>query len=186
MKSWIRITLVIIFLIGSVAFFGYWSVGQFNQAFDNLSNSYYLTNTHSAYRSFSKPDAETASTSPEIYSGVATSTDTELVSATSTVSELSLTFPKSNTKVYVGCNYNISWEPPTTISLLESALIDGGTRKAVGPGTSGLAKENIIEKDSENLNWKVGVVWPGEYYIKVSKINGIEKEIKSKYFTSDR
>ncbi|OHB19092.1 MAG: hypothetical protein A3D40_02355 [Parcubacteria group bacterium RIFCSPHIGHO2_02_FULL_40_12] len=46
-----------------------------------------------------------------------------------------------------------------------------------------MAKENTIEKESQNLNWKVGFsVWPGAYYIKVSKINGVEAEFRSGVF----
>jgi len=68
------------------------------------------------------------------------------------------------------------------ISSLEAALIDAGVREAIPPKTSGLAKENIIEKESQNLNWKVGFVWPGAYYIKISKINGVEAVFRSKVF----
>ena len=52
----------------------------------------------------------------------------------------------------------------------------------MGPITSGLAKENTVAKDLQNLKWKVGVVWPGSYYIKVSKINGVAAEFRSKVF----
>ncbi len=183
MKSWMRIILVVFVLIGGVAFFGYWSIGQFNQAFDNLSTSY-LANTPSAFQSLGRPDAGLASTSPEANDDVATSTEPESTS-TSTVSELSITFPKSNAQVYIGCTYPISWKSSTTIGLLETTLIDAGTRTAVGPNTSGLAKENAV-KDPEKLNWKVGSVWPGTYYIKISKINGADTEIRSKVFVINK
>jgi len=67
--------------------------------------------------------------------------------------------------------------------LLEIALFDDGTNKSIGPSTSGLARENKIESNSQSLDWKVGVVWPGKYYIKVSNINGVELENYSKTFT---
>jgi|SRR3989338_337045 len=178
MKSWIRITLVISVLIGGTTSFGYWSINQFDSAFDNLSASN-LANTHSVYPSF-KQNAGLASTSPEISGELATSTDSR--QATSTDLKLSFTFPQKDTEVYIGCTYPISWQSSTTINLLEASLIDAGTREAVGPKTGGLAKENTIEKEPQNLNWKVGFVWPGAYYIKVSKINGVEAEFRSKTF----
>lgn len=172
MKSWKRITLVSFVLIGSVTSFSYWSISQFDQAFDNLSTSY-LANTHSASPSFNfKQNTELASTSPEISEEIATSTDPEL----------SFTFPQKDTDIYIGCTYPISWQSSTTISSLDVVLIDAGTSNVSGPIASGLARENIIAKDLQNLNWKVGNVWPGTYYIKVSKINDVEAEFKSKVF----
>jgi hypothetical protein len=188
MKSWKRITLVVFVLIGGVTFFSYWSINQFNQVFDNLSAS--VVNTRSVYPSF-KQKTELASTSPEISGEFATSTDSELAStspemsvivATSTNPELSFTFLSKDTKVYIGCTYPISWQSSTTINSLGTILVDAGTREPVGPIASGLAKENAVETDSQNLEWKVGVVWPGSYYIKVSKINGVEAEFRSKVF----
>lgn len=68
------------------------------------------------------------------------------------------------------------------ISSLETALVDAGTRENVGPIASGLARAYEIKSGSQGLEWKVGVVWPGEYFILISEINGIEKEVESKYF----
>src|SRR3989344_7429859 len=189
MRNWKRITLVIIILIGGTMSFGYWSIDQFSNAFDDLSDSY-LANTYSTYLSF-KQNAEFTSTSPDISEEVATSTNTELATTSPETSgsitgsadpELSFTFPQSNSQIYIGCTYPISWQSPTAINSLETDLIDGGTRKPMGPITSGLAKENTIEKDSQNLEWKVGSLWPGPYYIKVSKINGVEAEFRSRTF----
>ncbi|OHA94366.1 MAG: hypothetical protein A3C62_00645 [Candidatus Zambryskibacteria bacterium RIFCSPHIGHO2_02_FULL_39_16] len=194
MKSWKRITLVIFVLVGGTTSFGYWSIKQFDSVFDNLSATY-LANTHSVYPSF-KRNAGLASTSPEILGELATSTEGIILATTSTTTtatttpvvtasanlELSFTFPQSNAQVYIGCTYPISWQSSATITSLETALIDAGTREAVGPKTGGLAKENTIKKDLANLEWKVGVVWPGAYYIKVSKINGVEAEFRSKTF----
>ena len=200
MKNWIRIFLVCFVLIGGTAFFVYYSLNQFNNAIDNLSASTFA-NTPSVYPSFKQntgststsreisgeltmstsTDSELASISPEISVTIATSTSSG--QATSTDPKLlSFTFPQKDTKVYVGCTYQISWQPSTMISSLEAALIDAGVREAIPPKTSGLTKENIIEKESQNLNWKVGFVWPGAYYIKISKINGVEAVFRSKVF----
>src|SRR3989338_2510291 len=179
MRNWKRITLVIFVLVGGTTFFGYWSIKQFNNVFDDLSAS--LASTYSSYPSFFKQRAELASTFTEIYGGLATSTNSELTS-TSTVPELSFIFPQNNTRVYIGCTYQISWQSSTTINSLQTALVDAGTMESVGPIASGLAKENTIGRDLQNLEWKVGVVWPGTYYIKVSKIHGVEVEFRSKVF----
>ena len=170
MKSWKYITLIILILVGGAASFGYWSINQFDRVFDNLSATY-LANTHQAY-SFLKQRAELASTSPEVLGVIATSTE----------SKLSLAFPQKDTDVYVGCTYSILWKTSTTTNSLEIALVNASTKESIGPKTSGLAKENAIEKESQNLNWKVGFVWPGAYYIKISKINGAEAVFRSKVF----
>ena len=170
MKSWERITLVVFILIGSATFFGYWSVNQFNQVFDNLSASY-LANTSSVYPSF-KQNAGLAFISPEISVELATSTDTEL----------SFTFPQKDTGVYISCTYPIAWRSSTTIHSLYATLVDSDTGKSMGPVASGLAKENTIEKEPQNLNWKVGFVLPGAYYIKISKINNVDIEAESEIF----
>lgn len=202
MSNWKRITLISFVLIGGTAFFGYWSLNQFDSMLDDLS-ALYTANILTASSSFKK-DAVLASTSPEISgelatstgSGQATSTDetipvitsttttatTTLVTATSTDPELSFTFPPKGTRVYIGCTYPISWRSSTMINSLVTTLVDAGTRETMGPIASGLAKENTIERDLQNLNWKVGNVWPGSYYIKISKINDVDTETRSKVF----
>lgn len=198
MNGWKRITLVICVLVGGTASFGYWTINQFNQAFDDLSASS-VANTLTASASFKK-DASLASVSTTT---ATTSTTTAPASklklatslvltttpatfkpklATSTDLGLSFTFPQTGDRVYIGCTYEVSWKSSTVINSLETVLVDAGTRDTMGPVTSGLAKENTIETDSQNLKWKVGVVWPGSYYIKVSKINGAKAEFRSKVF----
>lgn len=198
MNSWKRIILVIFILIGGTMSFGYWSINQFDNAFDNLSASY-VAIALPVFSSFKK-DTGLASTSPEISETLATSTDETIlaitsttttatatpITATSTDLELSFTFPQKGDKVHTGCTYQISWQSSTTINSLGTTLIDAGIGKVAGPIASGLAKENSIEEDSQNLEWKVGNVWPGEYYIKVSKINGVDTETRSKVFIINR
>ncbi len=181
MMTWKRIILVIFVLIGSATFFSYWSINQFNQTLDDLSAS--LASINSVYLS-SKQKVELASTSPKISGEFATSTPLETAFLTgSTDLKLSFIFPKKNNEVYIGCTYQLSFQSSTTIRSLETALIDAGTTETVGPIASGLARENKIEPNSQSLDWKVGVVWPGEYYIKISNINGVDLETKSKVFT---
>lgn len=199
MKSWKRITLIVFVLIGGAISFGYWFISQFDIALDNISAPY-LANLHSVYpvrdnasNGANPPKDGLASASLETFGEPTSSTDSKLASTSletsvtpaifTTDSKLSFTFPQKSGKVYIGCTYPISWQPATLISSLEAALIDAGAKETVEPKTSGLAKENTIEKESQNLNWKVGFsVWPGTYYIKVSKINGVEAEFRSKVF----
>lgn len=201
MTSWKRIILVIFVVIGSVTAFGYWSISQFNQALDNVSASY-LASTHSLYAAF-KQSTKRASTSQEITGELATSTDATILLSTATTTdstsslqasatttpvtstdvELSFTFPKSGDDVYIDCTYPISWQSSTTIDVMETVLVDAGTGESAGPIASGLAREYIIETDAQGLDWKVGIVWPGDYYIKVLKVNGTDTEMRSKVFT---
>ena len=80
------------------------------------------------------------------------------------------------------CTYQIAWRSSTTIHSLYATLVDADTGKSMGPVASGLAKENTIEKEPQNLNWKVGFVLPGAYYIKISKINNVDIEAESEIF----
>lgn len=169
-------------LIGGTTAFAFWSFNQFNIALDDL-NAPYLASTYASYQSLTRSRVDLVSTTTEETTGdTATTTDSVLSTTTPTISELSFIFPKNNTEVYAGCTYPIAWESPTTVGLLEAALVDAGTRIAVGPNTSGIAKESTIEKGSKNLSWKVGSVWPGAYYIQISKVNDTDIEFKSRVF----
>ena len=139
-------------------YFGYWSINQFDDVddvFDSL-----------------------------IASPAAIISPVDLRSSVNDLdSKFQLIFSPKKDGVYIGCAYEISWLSSTTIRSLETALVDAGTRKPAGPIASGLAKENNIEANSQSLKWKVGVVLPGEYYIKVSNINGVDLENYSTVFT---
>jgi hypothetical protein len=56
-----------------------------------------------------------------------------------------------------------------------------GTQKPAGPIASGLAPTTTAEK-LESIPWSIGQVWPGEYFILVSNINGINTKEKSAKF----
>lgn len=98
----------------------------------------------------------------------------------STDLKLSFIFPKKSNDLYIGCTYQISWQASSTISSLGTVLVDSGSRDAVDPIKSGLARENKIGSSS-SLEWKIGEVWPGDYFIRVSNIFGFE--VKSDIFT---
>jgi len=180
MKNWIRIFLISFVLVGGAAFFVYQSLNQFNNTLDNLSASSassFATAKIPPIPFSDKTSKEQIPTStPEIISSSATSTK-------SIDLKPSFIFPKKNNKVYIGCTYQLSFQSSTTISSLEIALLDNGTNETIEPSASGIARENKIEPNSQSLDWKVGVVWPGKYYLKVSNINGADLENYSKVFT---
>lgn len=181
--------------------FAYWSQYQFNNAFNDLETTI-TANTLlvSLVSSSLKKDTDLASTSPEISEAFASSSKETIPVITSTTTAataslstdastdlgLSFIFPQKGGGVYIGCTYPISWQSSTTINSLKTALVDAGTGESMGPIASGLAKESVIETDSQNLNWKVGAVWPGKYYIKVLKINGADAEMRSTVFTINK
>lgn len=185
MNTWARIIMVVFVLIGAVAGFAYWSVNQFNQAFDDLRMSC-STDNHLDYRLFYKQrTSDLASTTPELVTNLASSTDQGLV-ASSTVPELSFSFPQLNTKLYIGCDYQISWESSSTVASLETTLIDYATRLAVEDDKSGLIKEQVLEADATGLTWKLASALPGSYYLKISKINDFDTEARSEIFTINK
>ena len=200
MKNFVRIFLICFVLVGSTAFFVYHSLNSFNNIIDNLSASTFAIAKLPPILFSDKTNKEQIPTSTlETISTSATSTETSTTTETipiSTVStttetiststedlKLSFIFPKKNSKVYIGCTYQLSFHSSTTIRLLETALIDAGAIETIDPIASGLARENKIEPNSQSLDWKVGAVWPGEYYIRVSGVNGVDLENYSKVFT---
>lgn len=184
MRTWQRIILVSFVLIGGAASFGYWSINQFNSVFDELSVSD-IANTVVVFSSKKEVEnvpalSETSATStPEVVFDLTATTTPEILASDI---EFIFTFPQKDTEVYIGCTYIVSWQSSTEISSLETVLVDSGTKEVAGSIASGLAKENKIESDSQNLNWKVGDIWPGSYYIKTSKINDEKVGFVSKVF----
>jgi hypothetical protein len=192
MKNWVRVAAISSVLIGGTVFFAYQSLNQFNSTLNNLSASYIaiaVANTRSLALSDKMNREQISTTTLETISTTTPqdiSTSSPIIistAATSTEVKLSLVFPPKSNDVYTGCTYQIPLQSSTTIRSLKTALIDAGTRETIGPIASGLAKEDInIEKGSQNLKWKIGAVWSGTYYIKVSNINGTAAEIQSKVF----
>jgi hypothetical protein len=176
-KNWIRIVLVFTGLIGSTAAFGYWTLNQFNQVFDNLGASYIAI-----------ADASPISLFDEANEGKVSITLLKTASnllATTTSSEFNLLFPQKGKEVYADCTYMVPWQSTTT-NLIEIALVDAGTKMPVESRYSGLAREYVVEDDSQNFKWRVGAVWPGEYYLSVSKIDGVDQKMESNIFKLNR
>jgi hypothetical protein len=174
MKNWTRIFLVCFILVGGTVFWAHQLLNQFNNALNNLSaSSFAIVNIPQTPFS-NKTNKEQSSTSTqEIVSTSATSTDLKF----------SFVFPPKNSEVYIGCAHKLSFQSSTTIHLLEIALVNADTIETLKPTASGLARENKIEPNSQSLDWKVGAVLPGKYYIMASNINGVDAESYSKVFT---
>ena len=174
-------------LIGSVSFFGYWSINQLNQVFDTLSvNLSAASVAHTqTVSSFLEKEAVVASTSPVLFNVFATSTPTSKVgtSTESVGADLGapFTFLQKETGLYSGCAYSISVQASTTIASLEVTLVDAKTRDPVAQKISGLSKENALEK-SQEIPWKVGAVSPGAYYIKIVKARDAKSVVRSSVF----
>lgn len=193
MRNRIRIFLVCLVLAGGTAFFAYQFLNQFNKAIDDISaSSFAIANTPPILFSDKTNKEQIPTSTQETISTSTLTTPTEdqiptstpetvststLTSTTSTDLKPSFIFSKKNNKVYIGCTYQLfSFQSSTTIRSLGTVLIDAGAIEIVEPTASGLARKNKIEPNSQSLDWKVGAVWPGEYYIKASNINGADLE----------
>lgn len=175
MQNWKYISIIVLLLLGAASFFGYWGVNQYKLALDAYDASY------------SQLSASIA-THTKIILDRTTATNTDISGTATTSPDISLIFPPTGDDVYSGCSYKITWETSTTtasstpIKSLDVALIDAETQEAMGQIASGLLKRYELEPDSQSLDWKVGVVLPGEYFILVSQIDSLEEDVKSKHF----
>ncbi len=189
MKNWIRIFFVCFVLVGGTALFSYQLLNQFNSTLDDLSTSsltiakvplvpiYDKTNKEQIVTSTA--EIISTSTSTQAVLGVVISTSTAvtaLISVTSTDLNSSFIFPKNNNGVYIGCTYRLSFQLSTTTHSLVTTLFDAGTVDAVETVYSGLASVNEIEPNTQGFDWKVGLVLPGDYYIKASSVDGVDLE----------
>jgi hypothetical protein len=202
MSEWKRIFLICLVLIGSTAVFAYYSLNQFNNALDDLSASFTSSILKTPISSEKKTkenikinvnetEIEPASASLEVDSTLQPITET----AETVDSGSFFIFPKINEKIYSGCTYKISFQDliqsskVENLDIVEIALIDAGSKKSIEPTESGLMLENKIEPKLKSLNWSVGLVWPGKYYIKLLNIKeedvGLGK-IRSNIFSITR
>lgn len=181
MSGWKYISIVVLMLLGGAIYFGYWTVGQYNVALDVQDVAYsQFSASLSAYTKAILDKSKTATTTD--VSEVSTTTEPVVIwEAATTTPDIFLTFPAAGSDIYIGCSYKIVWQPSVIIRSLGVALIDAGNLKAMGPIASGISATSSTT-GFESFTWKVGNVWPGEYFILISKINDVESETKSKYF----
>lgn len=153
-------------LVGATSVFAYWSRTQFGLAFRDLDRAHsLLASTVVAVRAPATP------LPPEVEEG------TSVVPV-----ELSFAYPQTGETLYSGCGYTLSWEPKIALESIDLALVDAGTLKPAGPVASGLGVATLSDNGS-SLSWVVGRVWPGEYFLKTSKINGVDFVTSSPVFS---
>lgn len=160
-------------LLGGVSYFGYWAFNQNKLALDAYDVSYNQLGA-----------SLTAHT--QLILDRATDKDT---SDAVPAPEVSFTFPTEGEELYIGCGYQVTWETATTTSTssvavtsLDIALVDAGTKEVMGPIASGLSGTST-EEGLAYLDWTIGDVWVGEYYLLVSKVNEQEISKESGVFT---
>lgn len=160
------ILIVALILIGATVSFGYWALDEFNLAIAGLDNS---------YRELSSSVMALTSLQNSRQDNLATST-----------SQVSFNYPSTDDDFTTGCLYNISLTSSTTIHSLELTLIDAENDKPIDSKSSGLSATSTIATSTvdkiNKIPWTVGKVTTGEYYLSLSKINGLEVDKKSAVF----
>ena len=174
MKNWKRIFLTSFLLIGGATFFVFYSLTQFNDAFDDLSDASNFTITKTDTKTNTKvlPPSDINKEQIPI---IATSTDLGLSFVSPDVS------PEKDNEVYIDCTYELSFQSSATLYSVEIVLIDDSTGEIIEPIISGLTRENEINPNSQSLDWKVGAVLPGEYSIKMLNIDGVDLDWPGEY-----
>lgn len=155
-----RIFFISVILVGSAFIFRYWALSEFDKVFATLDNP-----------TFTKEAVNTASVVEVI--------ETKEEVKSNTPIEVSLSLPENKNTFYMGCTYTLSLEANQPITDITLAVLDAGTRKPLGPVTSGLPK-TMSEKDIKEVSWKVGTFWPGEYVIELTQINNSTTSLRSK------
>lgn len=177
MKNAKRIILVTILLIGGTLIFGYWSLRQFDLVFNNTTET---SITKSIFSIFSKDKKNEVKdeTNEEFPAPIVQDVEeSPLVIETNIITnqeeseerELNLTFfsPVKENNFFIGCKYNIIWRSEVASDQLVFSLVDAGMRKKVSTFKSGMP-ENTTITNAKSLEWKVGDVWPGRYYVLIS------------------
>lgn len=172
MKTALKIIVCSIILVGSTLFFAHWSINSLETELSRIDK---IQETNLANIIAIQKTKQVEAESP--VTELSTTTTPELQTTAINVDDFKFTFPATYIDVYKECTYTVSWDD-IGIESIDIALIDAGTKEKMGPISSGIPK-NIIGQNIKNFEWKVGNVWPGEYYIFVSKINNSEVQKKS-------
>jgi hypothetical protein len=178
MKTWRRITLVTLVLIGSAFSFASWSLKQFDDALAALQAP--------------QVAAVIVPRQPRLHLGAAPATTTASTTVASpassaivlgSLSKEKVMFPGKGSKAYVGCTYTLAVHASSTVTALELALVGAGTQTPVPATTSGLSRPQALTAARQQVTWKVGSVWPGVYYLSLDTINGTPLSKRSYTFT---
>ncbi len=173
MKNISRITLFIVIFIGGSLAFRYWALDNFNLAFSDFDKV-------SVASSYIKETSKNEIISGEIVVPVVLNETTKILPVVEKEikpEDLSFIFPLKGSSLYQGCKYDVILDSSSSINNIDYALVDVGTRTPIGPVSSGLPKNAQMEI-ANAIEWKVGNVWPGAYYILTSNIN--DKDIKKR------
>ena len=183
MKHTLRIIFFSIVLMGGALYFGYWAHNRFNQAFTDIDTATTTVVAHSVVAHASIPTLPTpqATPKPDISTPAQPETPkpTAVVLPKESTKDFAFTAPTKGMTLYQGCTYTIAWSPE--VSTVAMALVDAGTREHMGPVTSGIPK-TVTGAAKKSIEWKVGSVWPGQYYILTASINDAAKVVKSGTF----
>lgn len=95
-------------------------------------------------------------------------------------------FPDSRSTLYTNCTYDIKLNLGESLkpNYFGVKLIDFGTQKDIFAKNSGLIN-SLTFKDSV-FRWTVGDVWPGDYYLLIPMMDGLDIKIKSQRFRIEK
>ncbi len=169
MKHWLRISLIIVVIVGGVGAFGYYSLSKLNQELDTLSAVYVTAINTRAVRSSTELASTTAMHNATSTTAIASST-------------LALLLPKDEDLFYSGCTYRVALDSEEKVRLLEVVLVDVETKETIGPIASGLQRSLTVSPDKQSFDWKIGSVLPATYLMRVTKANEAEQRVDSRPF----
>ena len=106
----------------------------------------------------------------------------KISSTTIDTTDFAFIFPNKKNVLYQNCTYKIDTDlgdalKPNYMGVL---LVDAGTQKDIKSRDSGLI-HSLTFKENKFL-WSVGNIWPGEYYLLISMIDGKDVVVKSEKF----
>lgn len=96
--------------------------------------------------------------------------------------DFTFNFPNKKSVLYQNCTYKVDLDLGDTLkpNYMGVLLVDAGTQKEIGSKDSGLVY-SLTFKENKFL-WSVGNIWPGEYYLMISMIEGNDVVVKSEKF----
>ncbi len=193
MKEIRYIVFIIIILIGGAIIFRYWALNNINLALSDIDKNdvfeVYIPKKV-VLEAIVEPENKGFSSSPTTEkvltsSEVRKEESVRVVNIDSKKLDISFISPKKDENLYIGCKYQISFYSSSAVNSIGMSLNDFGTRKAQGPIASGIAKE-ITGIDIKSIEWKIGNVWPGKYFISTLVVNGQDLSKKSSGFNINK
>lgn len=159
MKNVFWISGVSFLLIGSAYAFRIWALQEFAAALDQMTGNG-TQKSLLASVGIAGQDMGSASTT------LAVSSDS------SAPKQLTFMFPSDGDTLYEGCAYPVTWESSTTLTAIGLKIRDAHALQAVSPAVAGLPTNATTTNST--LQWRVGTVRPGTYYLEITSANGLE------------